>query len=312
MRANSPVFAKDTGLRRAMRIHFINCGTMCPIGGRLLFYRAGLPPDQHRLVCQCLLIETEHHGLVLVDTGFGMRDVREPRDRLAGFFRIANGIKLNEAETALRQVEKLGYKASDVRHIVLTHLDFDHAGGIDDFPGAMVHVCGRELAAARDGHGFISTRRYRPQQWHNVRWQTYDFGGESWFGFRSVRNLKGLPPDILMVGLIGHTPGHCGVAVAEQRGWKLLAGDAYFDAQEMNLERPRCTLGLRLYQRMMEVDRSARLANQERLRTLRREHDGAIEMFCSHDAGEFARLRASSPKGKAMRQASPEDMPHAV
>ncbi|MFD0510570.1 MBL fold metallo-hydrolase [Streptomyces aureus] len=30
----------------------------------------------------------------------------------------------------------LGYAVDDVRHIVLTHLDLDHAGGLPDFPRA--------------------------------------------------------------------------------------------------------------------------------------------------------------------------------
>jgi len=34
--------------------------------------------------------------------------------------------------------------ASDVRHIVLTHLGFDHAGGLDDFPAATVHLLRQE------------------------------------------------------------------------------------------------------------------------------------------------------------------------
>jgi glyoxylase-like metal-dependent hydrolase (beta-lactamase superfamily II) len=32
-----------------------------------------------------------------------------------------------------RQVERLGYRREDVRHIVLTHLDMDHAGGLRVF-----------------------------------------------------------------------------------------------------------------------------------------------------------------------------------
>jgi glyoxylase-like metal-dependent hydrolase (beta-lactamase superfamily II) len=44
-------------------------------------------------------------------------------------------IRLRE-ETAVRQIERLGSPA-DVRHILPTHLDFDHAGGLEDLPGAM-------------------------------------------------------------------------------------------------------------------------------------------------------------------------------
>ena len=36
--------------------------------------------------------------------------------------------KLDPAETAVQQVKALGYSPSDVRHVLLTHLDRDHAG----------------------------------------------------------------------------------------------------------------------------------------------------------------------------------------
>jgi hypothetical protein len=50
-----------------MRIHHVSCGTMCPVGGRLVDgFSRGLTA---KLVCHCLLVETEQ-GLVLVDTGF--------------------------------------------------------------------------------------------------------------------------------------------------------------------------------------------------------------------------------------------------
>jgi hypothetical protein len=51
---------------------------------------------------------------------------------------------------------------------------------------------------------------------------------------------------------------------------------------------------LRGYQRMMEVDRSARLANQARLRRLSLDHDGEVRMFCAHDPVEFAILAGRS------------------
>jgi len=274
-----------------MRVHHINCGTMCPVGGRLMDGNShGLTA---RLVCHCLLIETDQ-GLVLVDTGFGMKDVRQPRGRLSQFFLTLDNIKLREEETALRQIERLGFTAADVRHIVVTHLDFDHAGGIEDFPNATVHVYERELRAVReDRTGFIGKRRYRPEHWDDgVRWQSYTPGGEPWFGFEAVRDLKGLPPEILMVPLVGHTWGHCGVAVRLDGGWQLLAGDAYFFHGEMDAANPRCPPGLRAYQSMMEVDRTARLANQDRLRALARDRAGEVRLFCSHDQVDLARFAA--------------------
>ncbi|MBV9756858.1 MAG: MBL fold metallo-hydrolase, partial [Alphaproteobacteria bacterium] len=136
-----------------MRVHHINCGTMCPMGGRLLDGKtAGLGPAH--LVCHCLLIETDA-GLVLVDTGFGMQDVQNPRARLPRFFTNLNNIRFDPQDTALARVKALGFRPLDVRHVVLTHLDFDHAGGISDFPLATVHVFATEARIARERKGAL-------------------------------------------------------------------------------------------------------------------------------------------------------------
>ena len=54
----------------------------------------------------------------------------------------------------MRQIQRLGFDPRDVRDIVLTHLDFDHAGGLCDFPEARVHLLGAELAGARKRTSF--------------------------------------------------------------------------------------------------------------------------------------------------------------
>ena len=63
----------------------------------------------------------------------------------------------------------------------------------------------------------------------------------------------------------------------------------------MNLANPGCPPGLRAYQKMMEVDREARLANQERLRELARTHGNSVHIVSAHDAAEFARWSANNP-----------------
>ena len=274
-----------------MRLHHLNCGTMCPFGGRLMT-GIGRASGPAQLVCHCLLIETDRHGLVLVDTGLGLRDVRSPTPRLSRFFLTMMRLPLKEEETALRQIERLGFTAGDVRHIVLTHLDFDHAGGIEDFPGASVHVLGAEVRAAEERRGMIARGRYRPLQWEGVNWERYEDRGEAWFGFECVRDLKGLPPEVLLIPLVGHTWGHSGVAVQLSDGWLLHAGDAYFHEREMDTADPHCPPGLRVYQRMMEVDRKARLANQERLRALARAQGKRVRIMSAHDAAEFSRCLA--------------------
>jgi glyoxylase-like metal-dependent hydrolase (beta-lactamase superfamily II) len=134
--------------------------------------------------------------------------------------------------------------------------------------------------------------RYRPQQWFSTlpNWQGYDHTrGERWLGFEGVHSLAGLPPEILLVPLIGHTFGHAGVAVRRGEDWLLQAGDAYFFHAETDPERPRCTPGLRFYQWMMEKDRGRRLANRARLRELRRAAAQPVEIICGHDPYEFER-----------------------
>lgn len=260
---------------------------MCPVGGALFDgFSRGLTA---RLVCHCLLIET-NQGLVLIDTGFGLRDVHSPYSRLSPFFIHFNGIRFDRKYTAIAQIEQLGFSARDVRHIVLTHLDFDHAGGLEDFPDATVHVMQREAEAVRDREGFIASQRYRPQQWDEVQaWKYYAAGGEPWFGFEAVRDLDGLPPEILLIPLAGHTRGHAGIAIKTADGWLLHAGDAYFYRHEMDAQ-PSCTPGMKAYQWMMEVDREARLYNQDRLRRLAGDRSNGVTLFCSHDAIELEAL----------------------
>jgi glyoxylase-like metal-dependent hydrolase (beta-lactamase superfamily II) len=272
-----------------MRIHHLNCGCMCPVGGRLWDGVSRGPTAQ--LVCHCLLVETDASGLVLVDTGFGSRDVEDPYGRLSPLFIHMNRIRLEHRYTALEQVASRGFSPRDVRHIVLTHLDFDHAGGLEDFPEATVHVLQPEAEAAERRDGFIRRRRYRPEQWDEVgHWSFYDRGGERWFGFDAVRGLAGLPPEILMIPLPGHSAGHAGVAIDTPEGWLLNAGDAYFYRREMDAE-PTCTPGLAAYQRLMEEDRPTRLYNQERLRALANDRRSNVRIFCSHDPVELAALQ---------------------
>lgn len=242
-----------------MRIHHLNCGCMCPFGGALFDGRSrGLTAY---LVCHCLLVETQQ-GLVLIDTGFGLRDIEAPTSRLSPFFIQVNGIWFERKYTALHQIEQLGFSANDVRHIVLTHLDFDHAGGLEDFPEATVQVMQAEKEASQDRRGFIASRRYRPHLWDEVkRWKYDSAGGEPWFGFEAVRGLDGLPPEILLIPLVGHTRGHAGVAIDTPEGWLLHAADAYFYRHEIGSQERRCTPDLRAYRRLIQLDSKARIYN---------------------------------------------------
>ncbi len=279
-----------------MRIHHLNCGSFCPHGRRLINGEGGLL-ERASVVCHCLLIEAGD-GLVLVDTGFGMEDARNPR-QLGVLFGAMMRPRPEVATTALAQIEALGFAAGDVKHIVATHLDLDHAGGLPDFPEAEVHVFAPELQAALHPRLDERLRYIGGAHWkHSPRWIEHGAGGDDWFGFGSVRILPDLDTEVLLVPLLGHSRGHTGVAVKTAEGWLLHCGDAYFNHGEVATP-PSCPPVLRFFQNLTVVDRKARKSNQERLRELARAHGDEVKLFCAHDPRELELAQAKAASAAA-------------
>ena len=263
-----------------MKIRHLNCGSFCPRAPRLV-----VGPGHDYMPCHCLLIETSA-GLVLVDTGLGLKDIEQGSRRIGRAFTAVGRPRLLESECAIRQIEDLGYSPNDVRHILVTHLDLDHAGGLSDFPQARVHVYGAEYRAATGQ----SHPRYVPAQFsENEDWRLYDDLGERWFGFETVRALDGLPDDILMIPTVGHTAGHAAIAVKGEDKWVLHCGDAYFHRGTVRPGEGPVPRLLGFFERTVQVDGKARLHNQERLRNLVAQHGRDVDVFCSHDPVEFER-----------------------
>jgi glyoxylase-like metal-dependent hydrolase (beta-lactamase superfamily II) len=258
---------------------------MCPRGGRLLGGQGG-PLAEAKLVAHCLLIEAGGE-LVLVDTGYGTGDASNPK-RLGQPFRAMVRPQCNIGETAIRQVEALGFDPGDVRHIVVTHLDLDHAGGLGDFPAAQVHVFAPELAASRSPSLRERSRYISEHFGHGPDWAEHEVDGDAWFGFDSVRLLPEVDAEIAMLPLVGHSRGHAGIAVGTADGWLLHCGDAYFHHGEVETPRS-CPVGLTVFQSLVQYDGKARRHNQERLRELAREHGDELRLICSHDPADFER-----------------------
>jgi glyoxylase-like metal-dependent hydrolase (beta-lactamase superfamily II) len=193
-------------------IHFLNCFTCC---ARF--------PASWRTGTLCLLIETSN-GLVLVDTGPGLVDYLH-KPGIMRTFQLLTRMNLDPEETAINQVVHLGYQPGDVRHIVLTHMHFDHCGGLPDFPHASVHVHTREYQAFRRlPHCWTELAYVRRHIAHQPNLLLYDEVGERWFDFEAIR----LPFELEMwlVPLFGHSRGHCGVAIDTGTGWLFHVSDA--------------------------------------------------------------------------------------
>lgn len=273
----------------SIKIHHLNCGTLCPMCQRLVNGH-GSWIKSAEMVCHCLLIETPD-TLVLVDTGIGMRDVVDPSG-LSHRFKLYNFPRLLPEETALAQVKALGYDVKDVGHIVATHLDVDHAGGLPDFPEAKVHIFKPELNPALAS--VSKHQRYRPHHFaHQPKWVLHEEQGDDWFGFGAIRVLPIAGAEILLVPLTGHTEGHTGVAVRNGDKWLLHCGDAYFHHGTLS-NPPRVPPALRLFDRLLQTHGKQRIHNQARLRELAANQGNVIDIFCSHDPVEWRRLRGAS------------------
>jgi glyoxylase-like metal-dependent hydrolase (beta-lactamase superfamily II) len=100
---------------------------------------------------------------------------------------------------------------ADIRHVVLTHLHTDHAGGLAHLVGQRIRVDRRELRDARGLMGRV--QGYLPNRWPQwidfepLRFEPRPFGP---FPERMPLTSGG---DVFVVPTPGHTPGHVSVVV---------------------------------------------------------------------------------------------------
>ncbi len=265
-------------------VHHLHCGTMCPVCAPLY----GQKGFYGKMVCHCLLIETDK-GLVLVDTGFGMQDYLHPQTRLGKLFPKVSALQSDFNLTAISQIQQLGFKPSDVKHILVSHLDLDHAGGISDFPQATIHILSSEYNAARNPT-MKNKLRYKPQQFKDHRYWNFlePRNGEAWFNFNKVQGFNIFNDEILLIPLLGHTVGHCGIAIKQQNGWLFFCGDAYYSHLELNPQN-RLPL-LDKLEFIFAENNSLRLKTLSEIQSLA-QTEPKIEIICAHDPIELEKYR---------------------
>jgi len=201
-----------------MTIHLLNCFTC---NARW--------PTKMKTGTLCLLIETDQ-GPVLVDTGLGLRDYSDPT-WFTQFFRVITIMPFDPNEAAFHQVQKLGHKPEDIKHIILTHMHFDHCGGLPDFPQAKVHVHKREYNAFTDDNiRHWSKAAYIPRNFaHKPETVLYNTIDSKWYDLDAIRLL--FEPEMYFIPLHGHSRGHCGIAIKTENGWRFHVADAGVDIE---------------------------------------------------------------------------------
>jgi glyoxylase-like metal-dependent hydrolase (beta-lactamase superfamily II) len=233
------------------------------------------------MVCHVLLVETGN-GLVLIDTGFGPKDCDDPTRRVGPSRHLIRPV-FNREEAAVAQVEQLGFRRDDVRHIVITHFDGDHIGGICDFPEAQIHITAAEALGALRAPSRSERFRFRPVLWaHRPKIVEHSPDGEKWRGFAAAKELAEISPGIALISLPGHTRGHACVAVDAGHRWVLHCGDAFFHHGTVDATSavPRA---LAAFELATAFDRTMMRDNHTRLTELYRRREPDVFMVCSHD-----------------------------
>lgn len=153
------------------------------------------------------LVQTDDGQNVLIDTGVSRQ--------LIGAYRRSPeaGIRMENDDYVVTQLGRIGVAPDEVRYLVCTHYDGDHAGNNDAFPSAERVVQRAHHEAAVGG-----LQRLQPLR---AQWDRPDLR------HRFVDGDTELLPGIELIETSGHVPGHQAVLVRlPETGPVLLAIDA--------------------------------------------------------------------------------------
>lgn len=86
------------------------------------------------------LIEHPLQGLILFDTGYSEHFFTASNEYPYRLYRKITPVFFQPEQSALHQLQMLGYSATDISHLILSHLHADHIAGLKDFPQATIWV----------------------------------------------------------------------------------------------------------------------------------------------------------------------------
>lgn len=193
----------------------------------LMVWRDGFGDDV-RVVALAWLIENGT-DVVVVDTGVGGVETRPDLPQQYWPMEGANWTPLTR-NGIIGALGDHGVAPSDVGHVVLTHLHFDHCGNLPLFDRATVYASGRGLAHSRSAVHRLEAR----YPYDVIEWMHRNNGAVC----RSVPEALEILPGMVIRHLGGHTPCSQAVVVDSDRGPLVLAGDVVPLFENLDDDRP--------------------------------------------------------------------------
>ncbi len=159
------------------------------------------------------LIETRN-GRILFDVGCDYAKIADPSQR-ARYYDPENfafgAPDMQEPQRLPHHLARLGLTPADVDVVFLSHLHFDHAGGLCDVCGTEVHVQQDEITSARSGD--------------DMAYFASDFAGD--YPWQIKQGEYDLVAGVRAISSPGHTAGHMSLWVELPKGAPIvLCGDA--------------------------------------------------------------------------------------
>ncbi len=179
------------------------------------------------------VIRHPEHGTTLVDAGLGARNRagKEP-----GFPIGLLPLKVPDNATVMEQLGKVPDR------VLLTHIHYDHVGGLFDMPGTEVWLTETDWRTAKSERAHLPTKELsKTVRFHHVALE--DNGADYILGRPAVDVLG--DGTIWYLSLPGHTPGAAAVLVrAEGDPWLFVGDTAWVDAHLDHARRPWLTTRL--------------------------------------------------------------------